>query len=79
MLEAHGHTIYQETLEALWLVKDELSQVGGMFNFDITCSPLDEVKLSRSRYKTDRIEKKHLKRKNLHQRKESLKKLPERL
>ena len=60
MLEAHGCTIYQETLEALRFVKDELNQVGGVFNFDITCFFLDEVKLSRSRYEADRIERKAL-------------------
>ena len=32
MLEAHGYRIYQETLEALSLVKDELNQVSGVFN-----------------------------------------------
>ena len=28
--------MYLEILEALRLVKDELNQVGGVFNFDIT-------------------------------------------
>lgn len=35
MPEAHGYIICQETLEALRLVKDELNQVSGVFNFDI--------------------------------------------
>ena len=65
ILEAHGYTIYLETLEALRLVKDELNQVGDVFNFDITCSLLDEVKLSCSRYETDRIERKALEEKEL--------------
>ena len=38
MLEAHGYTIYPEKLEALRLVKDEINQVSGVFNFDITWS-----------------------------------------
>ena len=38
------------------LLKDELNQVSEVFNFDITRSLLNEVKLSCSRYKADRIE-----------------------
>ena len=49
MPEAHGYIICQETLEALRLVKDELNQVSGVFNFDIIRSVLDEAKLLLSR------------------------------
>ena len=75
MLEAHGYIIYQETLKALRLVKDELNQVGGVFNFDITCSLLDEVKLSRLRYKADQIERKGLEEKELTPKKRELEKI----
>ena len=56
ILEAHRYKIYQEILEAVRLVKDELNQVGQGFNFDINRSLLNEVKLSCSRYKADRTE-----------------------
>ena len=49
MPEAHGYIICQETLEALRLVKDELNQVSGVFNFDIIRSVLDEAELLLSR------------------------------
>ena len=40
------------------MVKDELNQVGGVFNFDIS-------EISRSSYETDRIERKALEKKEL--------------
>ena len=73
MLEANGYIIYQETLEALRLVvENELNQVGGVFNFDITCSLFDEVKLLHSRCKVDQIERKTLEEKELTSKKREL-------
>ena len=33
MMDAHGTTIYEDTIVALRLVKDELSRVNGVMNF----------------------------------------------
>ena len=72
MFEVHGYKLYQEILKALKLVKDEWNQVGGVFNFDITHSLLDEVELPRSRCEADRIERKPLKEEEFASKKEKL-------
>ena len=54
------------------LVNNELNQVGCVFSFDITCSLLDKLKLSRSRYETDRIKRKSLQKKELVSKKREL-------
>ena len=60
ILEAHGYIIYQETLEDLRLVKDELNQVSGVFNLDI------------KRYEADGIKRKALEKKELVSKKNEL-------
>ena len=38
MLGVHGYMMKENTIVALWFVKDELFRVGGILNFNITRS-----------------------------------------
>ena len=60
MLEAHGYTMYEDTIVALRIVKDELNRVGGVTNFNITSGLISDVKASYSKYEADRIARKAL-------------------
>ena len=44
MLDAHGTTIYEDTIVALRLVKGELNRVNGVMNFKITSELLADAK-----------------------------------
>ena len=58
LLEAHGYTIYEDTIIALRTVKDELNRVGGVLKFDINRDLIRESKSAYSKYETDRITRK---------------------
>ena len=60
MLEAHGYSIYEDTIVALRTVKDELNRVGSLTKFQIDKDLIKEVKLSNSKYEADREERKAL-------------------
>ena len=55
MLELHGFTIYEDTIVALRMVKDELNPVGGLLNSCITHELISDVKNSFSKYEADII------------------------
>ena len=61
MLDAHGTTIYEDTIVALRLVKDELNRVDGVMKFKITSELLSDVKGSWGRYEANRLERMTLK------------------
>ena len=60
MLETHGCTIYEDTIVALRIVKDELNCVGSVTKFNIDKELIKEVKLSYSKYEADQKARKAL-------------------
>ena len=60
MLETHGHTIYESTILALRIVKDELNRVGKVTKLNIDKELIKEVKLSYSKYEMDQGARKAL-------------------
>ena len=54
MLETHRYTIYEDTIVALRIVKDELNRVGSVTKFNSDKELIKEVKLSYSKYEADR-------------------------
>ena len=60
MLETHGYTIYEDTIVALRIVKDELNRVGSVTKFNIDKELIKEVKLSYSKYEAGRKARKAL-------------------
>ena len=46
MLETHGYTIYEDTIVALRIIKDELNLVGSVTKLNIDKELIEEVKLS---------------------------------
>ena len=43
-LEAQGYTMYEDTIVAPRIVKDELNRVGGVINFNITHGLISDFK-----------------------------------
>ena len=60
MSETHGDTIYEDTVVALRVVKDELNCVGSVTKFNIDKELIKEVKLSYSKYEADQKARKAL-------------------
>ena len=60
-----------KTLTALWLVKDELLQVGGETKFPVTKELLADIKASYTRYEADCFAKKASQEAKLQRKKES--------
>ena len=60
MLETHGYTIYEDTIVALRIVKDELNCVVSVTKFNINKELIKEVKLSYSKYEVDQKARKAL-------------------
>ena len=58
MLETHGYTIYEDTIVALRIVKDELNCAGSVTKFSIDKELIKEVQLSYSKYEADRKQEK---------------------
>ena len=58
MLETHGDTIYEDTIVALRIVKDELNRAGSVTKFSIDKELIKEVQLSYSKYEADRKQEK---------------------
>ena len=54
MLETHRYTIYEDTIVALSIVKDELNRVESVTKFNSDKELIKEVKLSYSKYEADR-------------------------
>ena len=71
ILKVHGYSTYKDTLRALWLVKDELLQVGGETKFPITKEILADIKASYTRSEADQVEKNAAQETELQRRKES--------
>ena len=71
ILEVHGYSMYDDTLTAHRLVKDELRRVGGETKFPITKELLADVKASYTRYEVDRVAKKMAQEAKLRRKKES--------
>ena len=63
--------MYDDTLTAHRLVKDELRRVGGEIKFPITKELLADVKASYTRYEADRFAKKMAQEAKLRRKKES--------
>ena len=60
MLETHEYIIYEDTIVALRIIKEELNRVGSVTKFNIVKELIKEVKLSSSQYETDRKARKAL-------------------
>ena len=61
MLEVHGHSLGEDTLEALRVVKDAIVNSGSVINIPITHTLLMSVKISYQKYQADVKAKKKLK------------------
>lgn len=53
MLDHYSSTLKEETIVALFLVKDELFRVGGIFYFPINCDLITLVKSPKTKYIAD--------------------------
>ena len=60
MLETHEYIIYENTIVALRIVKEELNRVGSVTKFNTVKELIKEVKLSSSQYEADRKARKAL-------------------
>ena len=60
ILETHEYIIYEDTIVALRIVKEELNRVGSVTKFNIVKELIKEVKLSSSQYEADRKARKAL-------------------
>ena len=60
LLDAHGYTIYEDTIVGLRTVKDELNRVGDVLKFNIDRDLIREVKSSYTKYESDRATRKAL-------------------
>ena len=60
ILETHEYIIYEDTIVALRIVKEELNRVGSVTKFNTVKELIKEVKLSSSQYEADRKARKAL-------------------
>ena len=60
MLETHEYTIYEDTIVALRIVKDELNLVESVTKLNIDKELIEEVKLSCAKYEVDQKARKGL-------------------
>ena len=58
MRESHGYTIDDDTVVAIRMVKDHLSRIGGVLNFNVSPAVIRYAKGAYNKYKADLIAKK---------------------